>query len=75
MLFQIKGVDLIWDLYNAAVSKGIIKTAGSKVMLVSLETGEIIHSEIGKDKFRKSLTDEHINYLKSVIGDSSKTEE
>lgn len=70
-----QGVDLIWDLYNAAVSKGIIKTAGSKVMLVSLETSEIIHSEIGKDKFRKSLTDEHINYLKSVIGDPSKTEE
>ena len=62
-----QGLDLIWDLYNSAVAKGIIKTAGNKVMLLNLETGEIIHSVVGKDAFRKSLTEEHINYLKSVV--------
>lgn len=62
------GVDMLWDLFNSAVAKGIVKTAGSKVMLVNIETGEVIHSEKGKAEFRKTLTDEHINYLKSVCG-------
>lgn len=62
------GVDMLWDLYNAAVAKGYIKTAGSKVMLVNLETGEVLYSCVGKAGFRKGLTDDHIEYLKSVIG-------
>ena len=61
------GLDTLFDLYNAAVSAGIIKTAGSKLMLLNKETGEVIHSCVGKDAFRKSLTAEHIAYLKSVF--------
>lgn len=61
------GLDTLFDLYNAAVAAGVIKTAGNKVMLLNKETGEILHSCVGKDAFRKSLTEEHIEYLKSVF--------
>lgn len=61
------GLDTIFDLYNAAVASGVIKTAGSKVMLIDKESGVVLHSCIGKDAFRRSLTDEHIEYLKSVF--------
>lgn len=63
-----QGVDMLWDLYNAGVARGYIKTAGSKVMLLNAETGELIYSCVGKADFKKGLTQDHINYLKSVIG-------
>ena len=62
------GVDKLWDLYNGAVAKGYIKAAGNKIMLLDAETGELKHSAIGKLKFRQSLTEDHIAYLKSVLG-------
>ena len=65
------GLDTLFDLYNSGVAAGVIRTAGSKVMLLNKDTGEVVHSAIGKDAFRKSLTEEHINYLKSVFENSN----
>ena len=65
------GLDTLFDLYNSGVAAGVIRTAGSKVMLVNEDTGEVIHSAIGKEAFRKSLTEEHIKYLKSVFEHST----
>lgn len=61
------GLDTLFDLYNSAKSAGYIKSAGSKIMLLDRDTGEIIHSAIGKEAFRNSLKPEHIEYLKSVF--------
>lgn len=61
------GLDTLFDLFNAGKAAGVIKTAGSKVMLVNAETGEVMHSEIGKEAFKKSLTQEHVDYLRSVF--------
>lgn len=61
------GLDTLFDLYNAGVAAGVIRTAGSKVMLVNKDTGEVLHSSVGKEAFRKSLTAENIEYLKSIF--------
>lgn len=60
------GLDTLFDLINAAKAAGVIKTAGSKVMLLN-GNGDVIHSAVGKEKFKNTLSDEHIDYLKSVF--------
>lgn len=65
------GLDTLFDLYNAAKAEGLIKTAGSKVMMLDKDTGEVIHSAVGKEKFKQTLTKEHIDYLKSVFDEVS----
>lgn len=65
------GLDTLFDLFNAGKSAGVIKTAGSKVMLIDKDTGEILHSAVGKEKFKQTLSEEHIAYLKSVFEEFS----
>lgn len=61
------GLDTLFDLFNAGKSAGVIKTAGSKLMLINNKTGEVIHQCVGKEAFKKSLLPEHIEYLKSIF--------
>ena len=61
------GLDTLFDLINSAKAAGVIKTAGNKLVLINKESGEVMHQAVGKEAFKKSLTEEHINYLKSIF--------
>lgn len=65
------GLDTLFDLYNSAVAAGVIRTSGNKVMLLDRDTGEVLYSCVGKEAFRKGLSEEHIKYLKLVFEGSS----
>lgn len=65
------GLDTLFDLYNAAKAAGIIKTAGNKVMLLDKDSGEVLYSAVGKEKFKHGLSEEHVAYLKSVFEEFS----
>ena len=65
------GLDTLFDLINAAKAAGVIKTAGSKVMLLDKD-GNVLHQAVGKEKFKQTLSDEHIEYLKSVFAEAQK---